>query len=346
MYPFRTVLVLGLAACSGDDDVRDSRPVDETANDTGPVVEPDPNPEVGTVDCDPGVPFVLDEPAVCRGFVAVNFRIDDSANRQFTAGDYLAWMGGFRFDAETRIMDTVTQWSEPFPLVWDDGPWTTGEHEPADATADDAVWGVTAFFDLAAANQDPQTIEYGAIRNSDPSGSYGQWIWSRSFDGNGSFEVGSADDGQQVDATTLHLPAYGDVDVRISIDSAAVQALDRDDNGQPDFPTWDPADGIRIKSSRWDWIEAPATANLDNSQHTLVLSDLVDADVLKTGLMESGTTLQFIVVLVVNDGGLEYRDGPLGILEGVSAELSVAGGPWMPASLATLDSGNAIVLVP
>ncbi|EAT16594.1 PKD domain-containing protein [Desulfuromonas acetoxidans] len=107
--------------------------------------------------------------------VAVNFTIDDSASATYDNTSGLAWKGSFSYNADTRILTYNGAWPGPYVLVYDDGPWTTGGHEPSTATANDHIWGVTVWI----SNSTGVTLEYGAISGS-VDGSDGVWIWTGS----------------------------------------------------------------------------------------------------------------------------------------------------------------------
>ncbi|MEZ4485254.1 MAG: PKD domain-containing protein [Syntrophotaleaceae bacterium] len=145
---------------------------------------------------------VADTVTVTSGFVppvdhvAVNFTIDDTANQTYGADDGLAWKGSFGFDSATRILSLDNSWGGPFVMLYDDGPWSSGGHEPAGATAGDSLWGVTVWVSNAA----NQTFEYGAISGS-TDGSDGAWIW---VGPNGTFTV-STGATTPIDATGLVL---------------------------------------------------------------------------------------------------------------------------------------------
>ena len=68
------------------------------------------------------------------GTVAVNFSVDDTANKVFTAGT-LEWKGSFVYDTTTRKITYDATWGGGFPPLYDDGPWSAGGHEPAGATS-------------------------------------------------------------------------------------------------------------------------------------------------------------------------------------------------------------------
>lgn len=117
------------------------------------------------------------------GHVAVNFTIDDTANQSYLGADGLAWKGSFGFDPATRILTHAGAWNGPYPMLYDDGPWDSGGHEPLGSVANDGIWGVTAWVPTTAT----QSFEYGAIKGS-INGADGTWIWDGS---NGTFTVTS-----------------------------------------------------------------------------------------------------------------------------------------------------------
>jgi hypothetical protein len=74
--------------------------------------------------------------------VAVNFTVDDTANKVYQAG-YLQWKGSFVYNPTTRIITFDDTWADPLIPLYDDGPWKSGGHEPVGAVAGDHKWGVT-----------------------------------------------------------------------------------------------------------------------------------------------------------------------------------------------------------
>src|SRR5262245_39842738 len=113
-----------LVACGDDDDgggTPDARPVDAA---TGP-------------DAAPAFP----QPA---GTGPINFSVDDTINKVYQAGD-LEWKGSMIFDTATRKVTLDSNWGGPWALLYDDGPWSAGGHEPVGSTANDNKWGVTVF---------------------------------------------------------------------------------------------------------------------------------------------------------------------------------------------------------
>lgn len=147
----------------------------DAGSDSGSDVGVDMGTDVGTdVGTDAYAGFV--PPA---GHVAINFSIDDSAHPTYTSASDLIWKGSFAYDVATRTITYDGTWTGPFPSVYDDGPWTTGGHEPMGATADDHVWGTTVWFPSPSSAVD---FQYGA--NS--GGRFGTWIW---VGANGTFTV-------------------------------------------------------------------------------------------------------------------------------------------------------------
>ncbi|MEM7675989.1 MAG: hypothetical protein AAF449_08300 [Myxococcota bacterium] len=338
------VVAFGAAsACSSDDD--DPTPMN---NNGGGMTNNNGGGQTSA--CDSGAAFDAPSATICPNFAAVNFRIDDSTNNFFQATDFLAWKGGFGWDPSTETMNANSEWSEPFPLVFDDGPWNEGGHEPAGATAGDGIWGIAAFFDLTTLPAEgSKEIGYGAIRGSDENGADGQWIWNRYQASNGSFTVSTDDSGLEIEAGDMIMPTFGDIDVRFTIDAAAIQALDLDEDGNVNFPNWDPTNGLRVKSSWWDWIETPLTPNADNSTFTVTLEAIANDNTLKTGLLSPNSVLQFVLVLAETGGGVEYKADNEARTEGVTVEVRVGDGEWMPATVNVLQGdlgGNTAITAP
>ena len=157
------------------------------------------------------------------GTVAVNFTVDDSVNQVYRAGD-LQWEGSFNYDAGARILTQDPNWRGPYPDLYDDGPWTCGGHEPANAIAGDHKWGVTVFV-TPPADGGALEFEYG-LNDANPCNPAGAafpdggsairnctngWVW-RGF--NSAFFV----DGSQptITATGQLFPAFGTNDVEAS----------------------------------------------------------------------------------------------------------------------------------
>jgi hypothetical protein len=304
----------GLSACSDEDP-------DPIVNaDAGMNNQPDAgnnNTCTGTYDETTG--------AACPGYIAASFRIDDSANKTYTAADYLAWKGSFDFDTETREL-SYEGWTPPFPLLYDDGSIVAGGHEPAGATAGDSIWSVVTYVKVPAAGEPPVAFEYGAIRNSNANGDDGQWIWAGT---NGTFTVAPGDTGA-VNPTGLTIPAFGDRDLRLTIDINVVKTATIG-VGVP-FMDVDPALGVAVKSSAWGWfpvllmddgLRGDAAAN--DGIFTMVLSEYEGEGQFKhVGLLNQGATPEFVFMFgpfMPNGEGPEYKggDGNVARSEGVTA---------------------------
>jgi hypothetical protein len=131
------------------------------------------------------------------GYVLVNFRIDDTSSPITDPG--YAWKGSFNFTSTTRILTHDGSWGGPFPMLYDDGPWNTGGHEPSDAVAGDNIWGVTVW---VASPASALMFEYGAISGS-VDGSDGDWIWIGSSNGTFTIPAGAT---ASMEADGLILP--------------------------------------------------------------------------------------------------------------------------------------------
>jgi hypothetical protein len=268
--------------------------------------------------------------------VVIGFSLDDRANRTYGAGDGLAWKGSFSYDAATGVVTFDPAWSGPFPLLWDDGAGTAGGHEPAGATAGDNIWGVAVR--LAPPTGDV-TFAYGAIRGS-VGGGDGDWIWKGP---NGSVTV-RAGQTAAVTAAGLTISPFGDVDLRLTLDLAALH---------PDFAGFDPQSGVAVKGDPWGW--SPITLLDDGTAgddaagdgvFTLVLSQRVGAGTSypNDGLLRSLDVAEFVFVL----GGVQYRVGGTASGDGVAAFVQAPSDQnWSPVTIGAGGSnGNSYVTVP
>ena len=143
-------------------------------------------------------------------------------------------------------------------MLYDDGPWTSGGHEPQGSTADDSIWGVTVWVSNAATT----IFEYGAIDGS-VNGSDGYWIWTGS---NGVVTVPSGAT-SAINATGLVIPAHGTIDLILTIDISTNGA-----NLAAPFQGTDYTGQVSIKGSAWDWNTFSCT---DDGSH----GDLTAGDV-------------------------------------------------------------------
>ncbi len=265
--------------------------------------------------------------------VAVNFTIDDSANQTYDNSDGLAWKGSFSFSPATRILSFNGSWGGPYAMLYDDGPWTSGGHEPEGASAGDHIWGVTVW----VSNTNTQYFEYGAIRNS-VDGSDGAWIWTGA---NGTFTV-NAGATSAIDATGLSIAAHGTIDLCLTIDISANAS-----NLALPFQGTDYANKVQVKGSAWNWNlvtadddgnDCDSTAN--DGIYSFILSEAIGKH---DGLLLSGATSEFIFVL----DGVEYRTAGAASDIGVSAYTSPLGS-WIqqPVKVYADGSLNTYITVP
>lgn len=268
--------------------------------------------------------------AAPAGFVAVNFTVDDRANRTYDGTDGLAWKGSFAFDPASRVLTFDGSWPGPFAPLYDDGPWTSGGHEPDGAVAGDHLWGLTAW--VAPADQ---TFEYGVIRGS-VGGSDGEWIWAGP---NGSFAVAAGTPGP-IAAAGLLIPPFGTTDLRLTLDArAGGAALALPFQGSA-------PSSVAVRSAAWGWNDLPL---VDDGTHgdeqggdgifTFVRSLRRDKH---EGLLLPGE-LPFLLVL----DGVEYRVGGVAASAGLEASLD-AGGGWAPVAISTqgADPFADVLVVP
>ncbi len=74
------------------------------------------------------------------GTVAVNFTVDDTANKVWKSGE-LEWKGSMKYDSTTRVVTSLPSWLPgPWAKLYDDGPWSTGGHEPEGRSQATTSW--------------------------------------------------------------------------------------------------------------------------------------------------------------------------------------------------------------
>ncbi len=275
------------------------------------------------------------------GTVAVNFTVDDTANKVFTAGQ-LEWKGAMVYNSTTRkITGPDATWGGPWAPLYDDGPWNVDPpgHEPAGSVAGDHKWGVTVFATPPATAS--FTIEYG-LNDALYQTNYGNgWIWPPGD--NGSFVV-NAGATAAINAPGLVLPAFGTTDLQLTLDT---------NNLGPG--TWDPS-VVKVKGSAWAWgnitladdgTKGDATAG--DGIYTLELSQYVGVGkpFSHTGLLKSGDKPEFIWVLGTGIG-VEYKTpGNVAELTGVAAGTKAAGaGSFTPQTVAIAANFNTYITVP
>lgn len=268
-------------------------------------------PEAG--DATPDRPPPADGWTRPEGTAALRFRVDDTANRTYQGGQ-LKWTGSFAWDAATNTIKYATSWlptDGPYPPLHDDGPWDSGGHEPAGAVAGDHVFECEVWFRA----EEDTTFEYGALNEFD------RWVW---IGPNGVVTVpkGSTD---TIEVPGLVLPAFGDVDLKVTLDLAALH---------PDFADiapYDPGSGlgyrIHLKSSANSW--TPVELLDDGQRGDDAAGDGIFTYVQSSnlgphdGLLAEGTHAQFVFVFAMDgvepDDGLEYKVGNHCATEGVAA---------------------------
>lgn len=277
------------------------------------------------------------------GTVAVNFSVDDTANKVFAAGE-LKWKGSMLYDTTTRKITFDGTWSGGTGLQWaplyDDGPWnqnnaTTGQpgHEPAGSVAGDNRWGVTVFATPPATGS--QTYEYGLIDVLYETNFGNGWIWRGS---NGTFTV-NAGATAAINAPGLTLLPFGTTNMRLMVDTNGLGA-----------GTWVPP--VAVKGSAWAWGEitllddgTKGDMTVGDGIYTFELSQYVGAGSARphTGLLSTGDTPEFIFVF----NGVEYKDaGGVAEQTGVSAATMPSGGAWTPATVGIAGNNNTFITVP
>jgi hypothetical protein len=260
------------------------------------------------------------------GTVAVNIKVDDSANKVFTAGQ-LQWKGAMIYDTTTRKVTADATWGGPFAPLYDDGPWDAGGHEPAGAVAGDGIWGVTVFVTPPATGT--ATYSYGLNDDYYQTHFGNGWIWPPP---NGSFDV-AAGATAPVTASGLTLAKFGTTDMQVTIDTSALAP-----------GTWDKTK-VEVKGSAWAWGATQLTAS--GTKYTFTLSENVGAgkQFVHTGLLNSGAKPEFVFVF----NGLEYKVGGAASPVGVTAAVKASGATtWTTVSIVNSTTGdkNTYITVP
>jgi hypothetical protein len=245
------------------------------------------------------------------GTVAVNFSVDDSANKVYAQGD-LVWKGNMLFDATTRkITVDATGWDmKMWAALYDDGPWDQGTpagHEPKGSTAGDHKWGVTVFITPPATGT--TNAEYGLIDNTYEDAFGNGWIW---LGMNGTFTV-AAGATAPINAAGLTIPKFGTTDLQLTIDLTAVDA------GMFD------TSAVGIKGSGWAW--GVQTLTIANNKAVFTLSSVIGAGkpFSHTGLFNAGDKPEFNFVFGTGATPKEYKDGDgNALMTGVTAAIKKA----------------------
>jgi hypothetical protein len=286
------------------------------------------------------------------GTVAVNFTVDDSINKVYQAGE-MSWKGSFKLTVSdagvwNRTVAFDNGWAGgtgPYALLYDDGPWTTGGHEPKGAVANDNKWGITMFAIPPATDKD--TYSYGLNDNSVSGYNVATmktgdankgWMWTAA--NAGGFDV-SAGNFTEITAPGQTMPAFGTTDIKLVIDTNALATN----------KTWDKSK-VSIKSSTWSWTETDikddglnGDATSGDGKFTIVFSNVlgVGKTFKHAGLPPSGKTSEFVFVF----NGVEYKNASSNAAhEGVSAQLKPSGGAFADAVVGTATNNNTIVTIP
>lgn len=266
------------------------------------------------------------------GHIAVSFSVDDMLNKTYEDGDGLAWKGSFVHDMATRTITYSSSWAGPFALLYDDGPYDQGGHEPLGSTAGDHRWGVTVW----VANTAAQAFEYGAIRGSD-EGSDGAWIWSGN---NGTFSV-TAGSTTPITAQGLTIAAHGTTDLKLTIDVS-----NQGNNLVTLFQGGDYTNAVKVKGSGWAWAEIAlvddATGGDEIAGDGIYTFTLSERKAKHDGLLRPGDQAEFVFVL----GGTDYRDGGAATAQAISAWTKTATGSWMAATIQISGNNNTYVSAP
>jgi len=249
-----------------------------------------------------------------EGYAAIRFKVDDTASKTYKDGQ-MKWTGSFSWNRLDNTIVYASSWlptDGPFPPLYDDGPWTSGGHEPEGAVAGDHIFEKEVFF---KAEKDT-TFEYGVLNE------YDRWIW---IGPNGQFTVPAGYDGT-IEVKPLIIPAFGKTDMKVMID---MNHLHHDfDTVKPYDPETESGYYVFFKSSANSWTPVQL---LDDGEK----GDEKAGDGIFTyqqsqnlgphdGLLYQGQHVQFVFVFVTPDqspdDGMEYKSGSECVTDGVRAQ--------------------------
>ena len=318
---FAAAVILGAPACSSNGgDTPDAGDNNNFTPDAG-------TPDAGTPDAGA---TGFEQPA---GTVALNFSVDATQRAGLYSDGDLEWKGGFIYDDATRVITLDSSWAGPYPPLYDDGPWTSGGHEPEGATAGDDIFGTTVFFEIPA---EEVTIEYGA-QTSD-----GGWIWPPGDNGSVIVPAGAT---EPITAAGLTLLPGGDVDIKATLDTNSLDSTFTFDSS---------TDKILLKGTFTDW--DPAELAYDDGTHgddtagdgvyTYVLS-MADSPHI---LVHSATQQEWVWVFEWGADGStqEYKNSSN---EALTTGVTVyTKGPsdtdWQEQTITLASNGNTMIMVP
>jgi hypothetical protein len=185
---------------------------------------------------------------------------------------------------------------------------------------------VAALAGVASGGSDT-AFEYGAEYNN------GSWIWTGS---NGTFMV-PAGATQPISATGLMIPAFGQIDLMLEIDTTMLAA---------GFTFTPGTTTLTVKGSSWGWAEVELAAATPTTTYRFVLSENVGPGTARphAGLLNSGDHPEFVFVI----GGVEYKEAGEASSTGVAAFLKVPPASSFSSTVVerNAQNGNTYVAVP
>lgn len=278
--------------------------------------------------------------------VALNFRVTDT-NAVFSDGQ-LEWKGSMQYDPITRIAYQDSSWTGPYPKLYDDGAWDDATpanrgHEPSGEVKGDGIFGVAIFVYPPAT--DSQTWEYGLNDSTYSNG----WLWPPGP--NGSIAVDATSTGH-IDAPDFALPAFGTIDVKLTIDVAGLA-------GGFDYAGLANKTPVQVKGTITSWSDVviydDGTHGDDTAAdgiYTLVLSQFVGAGspLPHSGLAKSGDTVEFVFAFGPGHLGdatyTEYKVSSVPPTTGVAAYTG-APASWTARTVGNLSTNsNTYITVP
>jgi len=296
-----------VAAC-GDDDNGENGTPNGTGNGS---VDAGNGGNGGTPDA--GEP----DPCDTQDCVELTFTIDDSANNSLAAipGAEFRW-NDFNRGGE-------------IPLVNDgNGVWSITVSEPIPAE--------TAEFGYGAMLATPGGI----------GGPWNQWIWAYDSRSNGSYTIpADATDGQEIVVPGLVIPAHGDWDLRITLDTNNLVETN-----------FDPSTGVAVKFSRNAFFPTVIEDGADGAEdgiYTFIMSEHIGANAMPAdgpnatmGLLAPGERTEFIW----ESGSGEYKADGQAPLQGVTVAFrnTAENGDWVEGNIirARNDRNTAAIATP
>jgi hypothetical protein len=266
------------------------------------------------------------------GYVAVTFSVDDTANKVFTNNE-LGWKGAMAFAETNRVITVDSAWAGPFANLYDDGPWDAGGHEGPGEVAGDHKFGAVVFVKPPTAAGTNVTVGYG-LQDNVYQTKYGNgWNWPKAD--NGAFVV-FAGQTADVKADGAVLPAFGTVDLRLTLDTTA---LTPPDGGG----SWN-LSKVAVKGTATTWAEVDVLSTGVAGVYTLDLSNYVGAGktFYHSGLLKSGDKPEWVWVL----NGVEYKAGGQAATGGVKAYTKPSGGAFTQQTVGIAANKNTTITVP